>query len=470
MKPGVVLASKYRLVSLLGEGGMGAVWRAEDVRLGSAPVAIKLLHERDANNPELRSRFDAEARIAARLRSPHVVQLYDVGIDDASGVPFLAMELLEGETLHERLSRTGAIAASEVARIVSHVARALSWAHSQGVVHRDLKPANIFLVQNADSALAKVLDFGVAKRTSQSLQQGRTATGMLLGTPLYMSPEQILSSRDVDHRADLWSLAVIAAECMTGQLPFNADNLPGLALQICHGQATPPSQLGVVPRGFDGWFERGTRANAEERFASAVEMADALRLICGGGEHARAASRADAPPSTRIESAPYAPAASVAPLSHTTAEPQATSWRKPAARSWIAGAAAATAVALVLLGWISFRREPMAASQPLATTARPLEPEQKAQPLVPVPQVTRPVAPAEPTPVIAPILAPPAEESQAAVVNTARTPAARPRQRTTLEPAARARLKAPAQPTQDVAPSNTPPAPASPAPDAFRTF
>lgn len=260
---------------------MGVVWRAEDVRLAGASVAVKLLHAREAANPEIRARFEAEARTAARLRgSPHIVQVLDVGVDGEDDAPFIAMELLEGETLRDRLLRTGTLGPAELARIMWDVARGLTRAHELGVIHRDLKPANIFLVRNMDAELAKVLDFGIAKRLAGSWHHAPTATGALLGTPSYMSPEQIVSSRDVDLRADLWSLAVIAVECLTGKLPFEADNLPGLALLICQGHATLPSRLGPVPPGFDSWFQRAIQLAPDQRFRSAVEMGEELRQLC----------------------------------------------------------------------------------------------------------------------------------------------------------------------------------------------
>jgi eukaryotic-like serine/threonine-protein kinase len=279
MSEGLVLKGKYRLIALLGEGGMGSVWRAHDSRL-DAPIAIKLMHPRAAEDAEGRARFAREASAAAHLRGPHVVQVFDVDIDDATGAPFIAMELLDGMSLRERLAQAGRLPPREVAKIVVHVARALSRAHDAQLVHRDLKPANIFLERNADDEIAKVLDFGIAKWTSRPLGDAATRTGMLLGTPHYMSPEQISSSKYVDHRTDLWSLSVIAVECMTGSLPFSADNLPGLALSICQGRAQLPSQLGPVPRGFDAWFARGTQLDPEQRFQSANELARTLQRCC----------------------------------------------------------------------------------------------------------------------------------------------------------------------------------------------
>lgn len=279
LSAGSIIAGKYRLLSPVAEGGMGVVWRAEDLQL-AAPVAVKLLHARNLHDPETRARFEAEAAIGAQLRSPHVVQIFEMGVDSATDLPFIAMELLEGESLQERLARSGPLAPRELLLIVSQVAQALTRAHALGVIHRDLKPANIFLVREGDTLLAKVLDFGIAKRFGAS-SPARTLTGDLLGTPTYMSPEQIMGSRAVDQRSDLWSLGVIAAECLTGRLPFEADNLAGLALAICQGRYLLPSSLGPVPPGFDAWFRKATATGAEARFDSAAQLVEALRTICG---------------------------------------------------------------------------------------------------------------------------------------------------------------------------------------------
>ncbi len=281
LRPGVVIAAKYQLLAALAEGGMGVVWRAQDLQL-SAPVAVKLLQPRHRHDSALRARFQAEAAIGAQLRSPHVVQIFETGVDHTTGLPFIAMELLEGESLQQRLERRGPLAPRELLRVVSQVARALARAHALGVIHRDLKPANIFLVRDGETQLAKVLDFGIAKRVADASGHLRTLTGDLLGTPTYMSPEQLLGSRDVDQRSDLWSLGVIAAECLTGKLPFEAEHLAGLALAICQGRSLLPSTLGAVPPGFDAWFQRATAQSAELRFESALELAEALREVCGG--------------------------------------------------------------------------------------------------------------------------------------------------------------------------------------------
>ena len=275
---GTTLAGKYRLVSLLGRGGMGSVYRAE--RMGwQAPVAIKLMNPEDAHDPVRLARFQREACLAASLRSIHVVQVLDDGVDATTGAPFIVMELLEGETLAERLSRVKRLRPPVVAQIITQIARALARAHDAGLIHRDLKPDNILIVRNDDEELLKVLDFGIAKWLAS--QSSGTLAGQMLGTPVYMSPEHFGSSASLDHKADLWSLGVIAYECMTGVRPFEGDTLVSLALSVCSGKFVLPSNLARVPDGFDAWFARAVARDPAERFPSARIMAEELRGLCG---------------------------------------------------------------------------------------------------------------------------------------------------------------------------------------------
>jgi len=272
--PGTTILGRYRLDSILGRGGMGSVWRAEHVQLRS-PVAIKLLDQTISDNPQVLARFMREAQAAALLRSPHVVQIFDVGVED--GTAFIAMELLRGESLAERIARLKQLPAEEVILFLSQVLRAISKAHDAGIVHRDLKPANIFICAE-EPEFAKVLDFGVAKVTTGELaatRSGRTQPGVMIGTPYYMSPEQ-MKARDVDARADLWSIAVIAYECLVGARPFTGEELGELVLAICTGPVPVPSQHAAVPAGFDAWFVKATQRDRERRFSSAREMADEL--------------------------------------------------------------------------------------------------------------------------------------------------------------------------------------------------
>jgi serine/threonine protein kinase len=276
---GTILAGKYRLISLVGRGGMGAVWRAE--RMGwQAPVAIKLMNAVDVHDTPALARFQREARLAASLRSVHVVQVLDDGVDPATGAPFIVMELLEGETLAERLMRVKRLRPPVVAQVISQIARALAKAHEAGLIHRDLKPDNILVTRNEDEELVKVLDFGIAKWLGGHQSSG-TLAGQMLGTPAYMSPEHFANSANIDHRADLWGLGVIAFECLTGTRPFQGETLVSLALSVCNGRYEPASSFANVPDGFDAWFARAVARDPNDRFPSARVMADELRGLSG---------------------------------------------------------------------------------------------------------------------------------------------------------------------------------------------
>jgi serine/threonine-protein kinase len=291
---GHLVAGKYRLVDKLGEGGMGVVWRADHLTLLSQ-VALKLVSQSVLATPEGLARFMIEAQAAALIRSPHVVQILDHGVDD--GVPYMAMELLEGESLSTRLARMRTLSPAETARLLTHVARAMTKAHDAGIVHRDLKPDNIFLVQNDDEELAKVLDFGIAKIAhglSESTKDLSTRSGALLGTPYYMSPEQVRGHK-LDHRTDLWSLAVITFECLVGRTPFDAETVGDLLLQICTGPSPVFAQQSALPAGFEAWIARGLARPREDRFQSAREMADALRALVADLPASSAAGRLAVP-------------------------------------------------------------------------------------------------------------------------------------------------------------------------------
>jgi len=313
---GDVLAEKYRLVSELGRGGMGAVWRAEHLVLRS-PVAVKLVLARVADSEPLRARFLREAQAAAALRSPHVVQILDFGVHDDT--PFMVMELLEGESLRERLARVGVLSPEDTARIVSHVARALVKAAEAGVVHRDLKPDNVFLVRNGDDEVAKVLDFGIAKAggLEEATAGAATQTGAVLGTPHYMSPEQARGTRAVDHRADLWALGVIAFECITGRRPFDSPVLGDLLVKICTDPVPAPSSVARVPPGFDAFIARALAREPEQRFGSASEFAEALRSVVTGSTLSVPPPSFGTVPLTSPPAALSVPAATAGPVSVT---------------------------------------------------------------------------------------------------------------------------------------------------------
>ena len=278
-----IIGGKYRLLRKLGQGAMGAVWQAEHLALRSQ-VAVKFIQVDTALHAEALPRFLREAQAAASLRSPHVVQILDHGVDD--GVPYIAMELLEGETLAARLERVGHLEARDVSRVMTQVGRAIARAHESGIIHRDLKPDNVFLVRNDDEELVKVLDFGIAKSgDAEGLGApvvADTRTGALMGTPYYMSPEQTEGAKRADARSDIWSLGVMAFECLLGRRPFEAETLGGLLLAICSKPMPIPSEIAPVPAGFDAWFARACARDVKQRFTSAKEAIQNLRSVCEG--------------------------------------------------------------------------------------------------------------------------------------------------------------------------------------------
>jgi serine/threonine protein kinase len=257
---------------------MGKVWLAHD-RLLDSPCALKLIDDDKAKSEEVRVRFSREAKVAAQLRGAHVVDVFEHGEWD--GTPFIAMEFLDGEDLATRLERVGRLPAAETYRIVAHVARALARAHAYGIVHRDLKPENVFLVPGDDGEVAKVLDFGIAKHDQYSLTDKATKTGSLLGTPYYMSPEQA-RGKGIDHRSDLWSLGVIAFQCLTGAPPFESEALGELMGLILYEELPKPSaREPSLPAAVDEWWAKAAARDRDLRFSSAKELADALGVALG---------------------------------------------------------------------------------------------------------------------------------------------------------------------------------------------
>ncbi len=258
---------------------MGSVWLAEHLTLNSW-VAVKLMDPSIASTVEGAERFKREAQAAASLRSAHVVQVLDYGVHEDT--PFLVMELLQGQSLADCIEREKRLSPERTLAVVTQVARAIGRAHAAGIVHRDLKPDNIFLIREDDQELAKVLDFGIAKTTGPKFGGMETRTGVTMGTPYYMSPEQVEGKKALDHRSDLWSLTVIACECLTGVRPFDGETFGELLLNICARPVAPPSRLGFFMPGFDEWFAKGTHRDPEQRFASAQELAAGLADVVAG--------------------------------------------------------------------------------------------------------------------------------------------------------------------------------------------
>jgi serine/threonine-protein kinase len=279
LEAGRTIEQKIRLVRVLGKGGMGSVWVADHLGLRTQ-VAVKFMSAEIADNAEARGRFVREATAAAQIKSPHVVQVFDHGVTE-DGFPFIVMELLEGEDLGKRIERLGALSPRDAVEIVAQTCKALGRAHAQGIVHRDIKPENVFLVDTDDDDLfVKVLDFGIAKRFGDG-GMNMTSTGAMVGTPYYMSPEQIMSARDVDPRSDLWSVAVVTYHALTGALPFVAETVGALCVKINSALFEPPSRSRPELAALDAWFARALAREPAHRFASAKELAEALRQATG---------------------------------------------------------------------------------------------------------------------------------------------------------------------------------------------
>jgi serine/threonine protein kinase len=276
-KSGEVLAGKYRIERIVGKGGMGAVLAAHHELLGER-VAIKFLLGEIAQNAEAVERFNREARNAFKIQSEHVCRIMDVG--NERGMPFMVMEFLDGEDLSQILEKRGAFPVEEAVDYVLQGLEAIAAAHAAGMVHRDLKPANMFLHHRPDgSSIIKVLDFGIAKSNPFGETGGHnlTSTKSMLGSPLYMSPEQLRSAKNVDARADVWALGVILYELLTGTVPFNGETLGELFIAILEQPAVPVSHKRPdVPQLLSDAVGRCLMRNIDQRFGNVAELAQAI--------------------------------------------------------------------------------------------------------------------------------------------------------------------------------------------------
>lgn len=270
---------RYRVESLLGEGGMGAVFAATNDVTGRA-VAIKWMLPSMARSDEAVARFLAEARATARIEHPNVIQVLDMGQDGSA--PFLVMERLRGESLGERLARVGRMSSAETLAVMIPACRGIAEAHSEGIIHRDLKPDNIFLCQGKDGSPRppKVLDFGISKLYEEGDAKKLTQTGSIMGTPLYMSPEQVAARLDPDPAFDVYSIGVVLYECMAGRVPFDADGLFSLLQKIGSGDATPLRVAAPdVPPEVAEVVMRAMHVNRAHRYSSMLELAGELQRV-----------------------------------------------------------------------------------------------------------------------------------------------------------------------------------------------
>jgi serine/threonine-protein kinase len=311
---------RYRIRAVLGEGGMGAVYEAEHLVLGRS-VALKVLHPANAAKPEAVSRFQHEARVVSSIGHPNICELYDVGkLED--GTPFLVMECLGGDTLAERINKEGALDPEVVFETILPILGALAATHRKGIVHRDLKPENIFLARTPGSAepIPKLLDFGISKVTALDADLHLTRTGMVMGTPYYMAPEQARGER-IDHRVDLYAVGVILYECLAGRRPFLAPNYNALLVQILSGEPKPLRSLRpALAEDFEPVLRRAMHKHPGQRFQTAAELQEALvRLRADLSrasrklEAARQLASAPPPPPAPPPPAPPAPRRPPAP-------------------------------------------------------------------------------------------------------------------------------------------------------------
>jgi len=281
---GTLVAGRYRVERLIGQGGMGSVWLGRHLTL-KRQVAIKFIHPKLAGSEEALRRFDIEAKAAARLKSRHAVAVYDHGVTER-GQPYIVMEYLEGEPLENAIRQRGPLGLSEVSEIVAQAARALEAAHEAGVVHRDLKPDNIFLAREREAErfgyTVKLVDFGIAKMLHDDAASGAAATqaGSVLGTPHYMSPEALTASVPVSPASDIWSLAACAFAAACARVPFEGDAIGDVVLKVCAAPLPQPSKINPrLPRAFDTWFSKACARDPKKRFGSIREMADALAKL-----------------------------------------------------------------------------------------------------------------------------------------------------------------------------------------------
>ncbi len=445
-----VISQKYRLESLLGEGGMGSVWRAFNLQL-EVPVAIKLLRS-GLDTQELGERLRVEARAAAKLVHPSIVRVFDIG-EAESGEPFIVMELLSGESLSDVVER-GPLPAANALQMLLPIAEALSLAHSRGVVHRDLKPDNIFLSSEGESLQPKLLDFGIAKVTSTAAAGGAslTQTGTLLGSPEYMSPEQAMGSGDIDERSDIWSFCVVLYEALSGTTPFTGDSCQSILRSVLRDEPVPLELFAPVDARLSQLVLRGLNKDRERRFASAFELGQELAAwlhdqgiqedVTGASLEAKWLGRSS---DSFLLTRPHAVATPTAQHDHATlvsvVHPKPRVSSAPLlelpirrGRRWIPAALVATAALCACAGWVSLSRisspSLLGLTQPppdpntpaLAAAAAPIVPAQIAVPVAALPELGS----LDPSPELS-VEAPASSKRSTAHAQAAGTQAAAPR-------------------------------------------
>lgn len=292
LSPGTIVGEKYRLEEPIGQGGMATVWRAVHTTL-DRPVAVKFLEAVGTGAGALAERFLQEAKLAANLRHRHVVDILDFGVTGGDK-PFMVMELLEGQSLADRYADGPAVTDWELLEIVAMTLSGLAAVHDAGILHRDVKPENIFLVHDADGIFPKLLDFGISRGFGA---QGRaTRTGVVVGTPQYMSPEQARGKKDLDARSDLFSVGVVLYEGFAGEVPFDSENPGDVLIAVATEAPRPLSELRPdLPSSVIELVDRSLRKDPAERFQSARELREVVMQVLQSAEQ-----MTGRPPSTII--------------------------------------------------------------------------------------------------------------------------------------------------------------------------
>ena len=312
---GLEISGRLRLLRPLAQGGMAQLWVAEHRTLG-VEVVVKVLTPQASREATAKWRFMREARVTARIRSPHVAHVldYDEGTLSEENDAFLVMELLAGEDLASRMDREFWVSLALARTIVEHVAAALEVAHGLGVIHRDVKPENIFLVDGPSGVTAKLVDFGIAKDAAEEMLE-LTLADAVMGTPHYMSPEQMISARDVDSRCDVWSLAVVAYACLTGTTPFDGSTFGAVCVATHRGVFSRPSrERPGLSASVDAFFTRALSIGIAARYPTARALCDAF-LQATAADALVEARRGG--PRTRMRKAPVPSAGAAVPAAST---------------------------------------------------------------------------------------------------------------------------------------------------------
>ena len=406
---GDVLAGKYRVERVLGAGGMGVVVAAHHIHLDEK-VALKFLLPAALSNAEAIARFEREARAAVKIKSEHVARVSDVGKLE-NGSPYMVMEYLEGCDLAALLEQCGTLPIDEAVEFVLQACEAVAEAHAIGIVHRDLKPANLFCIRRADGRLSvKLLDFGISKLTTGDTQTNMTRTTTVMGSPTYMSPEQLQSTKHVDARSDIWAIGVILFELVSGRTPFEAEAMTELVIKIATQPPVPlRAVLAAAPEGFEQVILRCLQRDVDARYANVAELARALEPFAPKrartsierilGTITTGASRVPVAPSARTPAALAATQQPAVGWGTAAAWGTGTGSSAPRRRRAVLGWALGITLLLVVGGGIVLAKRGTTSAERPSTTADSVTPQPATQaaPIVPV-QPTTPEPPAVPAP------------------------------------------------------------------------